>query len=180
MQSKGLLKSNTQSLVKYCHLAEFIEVSKACSDLSIKRRRMTDILIVLENIGMVRKVNKDWYKILGSNNLIIDQDARLYGSCVPLAILTRIVFRHLVDTGNKRRVIDIMHQLKIREEHWVKMNRRIYDILNVFDGANIIGRDLRRIQVFELDALPPPEELLPWEPIIEEDAGSASRGFDYC
>ncbi len=114
-------------------------------------------MIVFESIGILRKVRKNWFKVLGFYNLTVDRFTNLdrYSSCVPLHVISRILFRHLTDNGGSgSTVIEMMAHLKIRELHWIKANRRVYDVLNIFAGAGIFDQ-----------SLPPP---LPPPPPIEQ------------
>src|SRR5579872_2523581 len=172
MKSKGLLKSNTQSFIKYCQLSEFVNVKQACIDLSIKQRRLNDILIVLEGVNMVRRVKEGRFKVLGYDNLTVDRFSKLdvCASYVPLSLLARVVFRYLVDCGGKTtpKAATIMKRLRISEDQWLKANRRIYDILNIFDGAGIVEYYLRPLH----PPPPPPSTFSPpwwWLPIEQEE-----------
>jgi hypothetical protein len=134
---------------------------------------MVDLLIVLENVGIVQKVRKNCCRFIGMNNLFVDHSLKLQ-NCVRLATLTRVFFRHLIERGTIDTVLLTLRHLSGNERHWAKMNRRLYDIINVFEGAGIVQRDWKVVQC-RVGQNEPMDPMLPLDPIFVSNAGSASR-----
>ena len=164
----GLLKADTESFIKYCHSSNCpwdIDINMASSELCIKRRRMHDIVTVLENVGVLRKAGKRRYAFRGTGDLIADPMSTwsFYDDCTPLSLLTRIFFHHLEETGKAETVIKTAHQISNQKKHRIKMNRRLYDIINILDGAGIINRAKRELKLCPSPPLmigpPPPPPL---------------------
>ncbi len=182
---KGLLKSNAETFIKYCQSTklETIRIDATCIELGIKTRRMHDIVNVLANVGILYRVGKCEYRYLGMDNLIVDDSLSSLAvvHSVTLAILTRIFFRLLVVDG----IQSIDNIVSRQEKHWQKVNRRLYDILNIFEGIGIVERKWKWVKISlaappTICSPPPPPSISPDFYELCRGHSSLSISGDYC
>jgi hypothetical protein len=145
---KSALGYNTKTFIKYCYSSKdgFINIEEASEVLHITRRRLVDIVIVLESIGVLHKVEMKRYQLLGLDNLRLNPDSNTLKltNTVRLGMLACIFFNHLIRNGSVRTIEEILSHMGKREHQ--KMHRRLYDVINIFEGAGILKRQWKHIE----------------------------------
>ncbi len=148
---RSSLKSDTTKFVHHCYRlnSSIINLSEARQILSISRRRMHDIVTILSGVGAFKKIKVDQYELIGLHNLYISQNIDWYRkkqTNIRLVVLAQLIFRDLMQckTFENYKVMFAVITGKSTPNN-PRMSRRVYDVLNVFEGAGILSRHLKRI-----------------------------------
>ena len=145
------LKSDTTKFVHHCYQlnTSIINIRETRQILSISQRRMYDIILILTSVGAFRKIKSNEYELLGLHNLFINQDVDWYRhkkTGIRIEVLAQLMFKDLMKCktfNNYKIMLTVITGKSIPNNP--RMARRVYDVLNVFQGAGILSRHFKRI-----------------------------------